>query len=188
MSSSRITALPLDMQRIVIADAFRASLEVRDYPGAAVRSNDLDVVGVGPEQTARSLCCAGVSPKRLAAIRMRWLRSRPPQVPPIAVGGRGAAPARLHCARSAARSATTTRFVTSKPFPSPGRGDSIEVRALDMLSRLYAAKGRYSDAFGAVRPRPCCNRTPKHRGKCKMRRRHCSNRSIRREGGRPSAG
>ncbi len=28
-----ITALPVDLQRIVIAEAFRASLEVRDYPG-----------------------------------------------------------------------------------------------------------------------------------------------------------
>ncbi|MFX5752241.1 hypothetical protein ABTE32_22730, partial [Acinetobacter baumannii] len=31
------------------------------------------------------------------------------------------------------------------------RGDSIEVKTLEMLSRLYAAKGRYSEAFSAVR-------------------------------------
>ena len=49
------------IQRIVIADAFRTSLEVRDYPGAAVRSNDLDVVGVGPEQNFTYI--AGLEPK-----------------------------------------------------------------------------------------------------------------------------
>ncbi|MEA2917044.1 MAG: hypothetical protein QOJ15_9125, partial [Bradyrhizobium sp.] len=40
-----ITALPIDLQRIVIADAMRCSLEVRDFSGAAKRSSDLDVIG-----------------------------------------------------------------------------------------------------------------------------------------------
>ena len=44
-----ITSLPIDLQRIVIADAMRASLEVKDYSGAAKRSSDLDVVGIPPE-------------------------------------------------------------------------------------------------------------------------------------------
>ena len=44
-----ITSLPIDLQRIVIADAMRASLEVKDYSGAAKRSSDLEVIGLPTE-------------------------------------------------------------------------------------------------------------------------------------------
>ena len=47
-----ITSLPLDLQRILIIDAMRASLEVKDYAGATSRSNDLATIGVTPEQKA----------------------------------------------------------------------------------------------------------------------------------------
>ena len=44
-----ITSLPIELQRIVIVDAMRASLEVRDYPGAAKRAAELEVIGPPPE-------------------------------------------------------------------------------------------------------------------------------------------
>ena len=44
-----ITSLPIELQRIVISEAMRASLEVRDYSGAAKRGSDLQVVGIPPE-------------------------------------------------------------------------------------------------------------------------------------------
>ena len=44
-----ITALPIELQRIVVSEAMRASIEVKDYSGAAKRSSDLDVVGVSSE-------------------------------------------------------------------------------------------------------------------------------------------
>ena len=44
-----IAALPLEMQRIVTADAMRASLEVKDYAGASRRRSELDVIGVPKE-------------------------------------------------------------------------------------------------------------------------------------------
>ena len=57
-----ITSLPIDLQRIVIADAMHASIEVKDYPGAAKRASELDVIGVAPEQAA----AVGVLRGRLA--------------------------------------------------------------------------------------------------------------------------
>ena len=45
-----ITSLPIDLQRIVIIDAMRAALEVKDYSGAAKRAADLEVIGLLPEQ------------------------------------------------------------------------------------------------------------------------------------------
>src|SRR5712675_1774941 len=46
-----ITSLPLELQRIVITEAMRASLEVKDFSGAAKRGSDLEVVGIPPELT-----------------------------------------------------------------------------------------------------------------------------------------
>ena len=45
-----IGALPLELQRIVIVDALRASLEVRDYAGVSSRFNELELVGIAPDQ------------------------------------------------------------------------------------------------------------------------------------------
>ena len=49
-AESTITALPIDLQRIVIlADAMRAAIEIKDYSGAAKRNSDLEVIGLPPE-------------------------------------------------------------------------------------------------------------------------------------------
>ena len=48
-SEFAITTLPLELQRALIADAMRASLEVRDYAGASSRSDDLDSIGVSDD-------------------------------------------------------------------------------------------------------------------------------------------
>ena len=44
-----IASLPLELQRIVTMDAMRASLEVKDYAGAAKRRAELDVIGIPPD-------------------------------------------------------------------------------------------------------------------------------------------
>ena len=44
-----IAALPLELQRIVTADAMRASLEVKDYAGASRRRSELEVIGIPDE-------------------------------------------------------------------------------------------------------------------------------------------
>ena len=44
-----ITSLPIELQRIVVTEAMRASLEVKDYSGADKRSSELDVVGIPDE-------------------------------------------------------------------------------------------------------------------------------------------
>jgi hypothetical protein len=45
-----IATLPLELQRIVTAEAMRASLEVKDYAGAAKRRAELDVIGVPAQE------------------------------------------------------------------------------------------------------------------------------------------
>lgn len=146
-----ITALPLDLQRIVIADAFRASLEVRDYPGAAVRSNDLDVVGVGLEQAAavallrgRLAEALGRDQDALAAFEAAAGSSDRPSAVEAQVR-------QIALRQKRGEIGDDDALRDLEAISATWRGDSIEVKTLDMLSRLYAAKGRYQDAFAAVR-------------------------------------
>src|SRR6266702_70065 len=44
-----VATLPLDLQRIVTMDSMKASLEVKDYAGAARRKSELDVIGTPKE-------------------------------------------------------------------------------------------------------------------------------------------
>ncbi len=146
-----ITALPLDLQRIVIAEAFRASLEVRDYPGAAVRSNDLDMVGLAPDQ---------VGP--IALLRGRLAEALGHDQDALTAFRSAAASANRPAAVEAQLREIALRQKRDEITDDDAlrdleiisvmwRGDAIEVRTLDMLSRLYAAKGRYQDAFAAAR-------------------------------------
>jgi hypothetical protein len=146
-----ITALPLDLQRIVISEAFRASLEVRDYAGAAVRSNDLDVVGLTPDQAGsvallrgRLAEALGHDLDALAAFKAAEASTdRPAAVE---------AQLREIALRQKRDEITDDEAMHDLEIIAVmWRGDDIEVRTLDMLSRLYAAKGRYHDAFAAAR-------------------------------------
>ena len=146
-----ITALPLDLQRIVIAEAFRASLEVRDYPGAAVRSNDLDVVGVGPEQTAaiallrgRLAEALGRDQDALAAFQAAAGSADRPSAVEAQVR-------QIALRQKRGEISDDDALRDLEAISVTWRGDSIEVKTLEMLSRLYAAKGRYSEAFASVR-------------------------------------
>lgn len=146
-----ITALPLDLQRIVIAEAFRASLEVRDYPGASARSNDLDMVGLASDQVGsiallrgRLAEALGHDQDALTAFRTAATSAdRPAAVE---------AELRTIALRQKRDEITDDDALRELEVLSVmWRGDALEVRTLDMLSRLYAAKGRYQDAFAAAR-------------------------------------
>jgi len=146
-----ITSLPIDLQRIVISDAMRASLEARDYSGAAKRSSDLEIIGLPPEmQPAISVLrgrlaealghdkdaldhykAAVESDDRPAATEAKLLE--------IALKQR----------RDEISPADATREL--EILAVTWRGDTLEVQTLEMLARLYADAGRYGETFAAVR-------------------------------------
>src|SRR6202022_4285551 len=146
-----ITALPIELQRIVMADAMRATLEVRDFSGAAKRSSDLDVVGLPAEmkpaiavlrgRLAEALGhdrdaldeykIAAVSSDRAAATEAKLL-------------GMVLRQKRGEISQAEALRELETLAVT-------WRGDGLEVKALQMLARIYSDTGRYGESFAAVR-------------------------------------
>ena len=146
-----ITSLPVDLQRIVVAEAFRASLEVRDYPGASVRSNDLEVLGAGSEQAAS-----------IAVLRGRLAEALGREQDALAAYAAASGSANREAASEAKVREVALRQKREEisdddalrdleTVAATWRGDSIEVRTQAMLSKLYAAKARYPDTFAAVR-------------------------------------
>jgi tetratricopeptide (TPR) repeat protein len=146
-----ITALPIELQRIVITAAMRAALEVKDFSGAAKRSSDLDVVGLpaetkpaisvlrgrlvealGHDKDALDLYKTAIaSPDRIAATEAKLLeivlRQKHDEI-----------------SQAEALNDLETLAVT-------WRGDAIEVRTLGMLARIYSEAGRFGESFAATR-------------------------------------
>jgi hypothetical protein len=146
-----IASLPLDLQRVVTADAMKASLEIKDYAGAAKRRAELEVVGV-PDGMKPAVAVlrgrlaeamaqekdalddyrfAGASGDRAAAaeaklLEIRLLQKRDEIKPPEAL-----------------RELETLQAIW--------RGDAIEVQTLQMLAQLYSDAGRYADSLASAR-------------------------------------
>ena len=115
-----ITSLPIDLQRIVIADAMRASIEVKDYPGAAKRASELEVIGIAPEQAAsvgvlRGRLAEGLGHEKDALDDYKRAASRR-----IVRRPRKPSSCKSRCSKSATRSARTMRCASSRPCRSPG--------------------------------------------------------------------
>lgn len=146
-----LTSQPVDLQRIAILDAFRASLEVKDFAGATSRSNDLDVIGVAPDQAADAAVLRG----RLAEALGREKDALSEYQAAASSADRPAAAeaqllnVSLRQKRNeigeddALRDLETVSMIW--------RGDSIEVKNLQLLSRTYASRGRYTEALAAAR-------------------------------------
>jgi tetratricopeptide (TPR) repeat protein len=146
-----ISSLPVDLQRIVLSEAMRAALEVKDYPGASRRSSELDVVGVPPEMKPAIGVLRGWLAESLGHDRDALDQYK------IAVrsSDRGAAAeAKLRTVllrqkREEISPADALRELET--LSAIWRGDGIEVRTLAVLSRMYADTGRFAEAFVAAR-------------------------------------
>jgi tetratricopeptide (TPR) repeat protein len=146
-----ITALPIELQRIVISEAMRASLEVKDYSGAAKRGSDLEVVGVPPEMTPAVSVLRGRLAEALGHDKDALDQYR------IAAESQD---------RPAATEAKLLEIVLRQKHDEISqpdalreletlsvmwRGDGLEVRALQMMARIYADTGRYGESLAAAR-------------------------------------
>ncbi|MFB9265758.1 tetratricopeptide repeat protein [Bradyrhizobium erythrophlei] len=146
-----VATLPSDLQRIITMDSMKASLEVKDYAGAARRKSELDVIGVP----------ADVKPA-VAVLRGRLAEALGQE--------KDALDAYRFAANSADRQAAAEgKLLETLLRQKRGeigqadvlkelellsmmwRGDAIELKTLFVLSRIYSETGRYADAFAATR-------------------------------------
>ena len=147
-----IASLPLDLQRIVTMDAMRAALEVKDYAGAAKRRAELEVIGVPADLQPAVAVLRG----RLAEALGHDHDALDEYKSAIAsdrsqVGGRGQAARDRAASRSATRSSQADVLRELETLSVIWRGDSTEVKTLQMLAQIYSENGRYAESLGAAR-------------------------------------
>ena len=146
-----ITSLPIELQRIVIMEAMRASLEVRDYSGAANRASDLEVVGIPAELKPAASVLRGRVAEALGHDKDALNEYRNAVESPdreAAAEGKLLEIA-LRTKRDEISHADALRELET--LSAMWRGDGIEVKTLVMMAHLYAEAGRYGEALAAER-------------------------------------
>ncbi|MFO1109864.1 MAG: tetratricopeptide repeat protein [Bradyrhizobium sp.] len=146
-----VTSLPPELQRIVLMDAMRASLEVKDYAGAARRRSDLDVVGVPRELRPAVSVLRGRLAEALGydrdAMNEYWTAISSEHRP-------SAAEAKLREIMLRQRREEVNQADALRELETLSvswRGDTVEVKALQLMADIYAKDGRYNEALLAVR-------------------------------------
>jgi hypothetical protein len=146
-----IASLPLDLQRIVTADAMRASLEVKDYAGAAKRRAELDVIGVPAEQKPAIAVLRG----RLAEALGNEKDALDEYAFAVASPDRQAAAEakQLEIALKQKRDEIkqSDALKELETLAAVWRGDATEVKTLQMLSQIYNDNARYPESLSAAR-------------------------------------
>ncbi|AHY52872.1 hypothetical protein [Bradyrhizobium japonicum] len=146
-----IASLPIDIQRIVTLEAMRASLEVKDYAGASKRRSEIEVVGISPEAAPGFAVLRG----RLAEALGHDKDALDDYKFAVASNDRQAAAEakQLEVALRQKRDEISKEDALREleTLSMTWRGDSIEVKTLQMLSQIYAENGRYRDALRAAR-------------------------------------
>jgi len=146
-----VAALPSELQRIITMNAMKASLEVKDYAGAARRKSDLDVVGIPDDLKPAAAVLKG----RLAeALGQEKDALDAYHVAAISADRQAAAEGELLETLLRQKRGEIGRDEVLKKLELLSmmwRGDSIELKTLFVLSKIYADTGRYADAFAVSR-------------------------------------
>jgi tetratricopeptide (TPR) repeat protein len=146
-----VTSLPLELQRVVISEAMRAAIEVKDYSGAASRSNDLDVIGIPADLKPQLLVLRGRLAEALGREKdalAEYKAAAQSAHRPSAMEAR-----LLDIALRQKRDEITQENALRdlETFSVTWRGDGLEVKALQMMARIYSDIGRYGESLGAAR-------------------------------------
>jgi tetratricopeptide (TPR) repeat protein len=146
-----ISSLPVELQRIVISEAMRASLEVRDYAGAAKRRGDLEVVGIPPEMKPAAAVLHGQLAEALghdidAQNDYKFAVDSPDRA--AAAEGK-LLDIMLRQKRNEIGEADALRELET--LAMIWRGDGVEVKALQLLARIYSDTGHYSESLAAAK-------------------------------------
>jgi tetratricopeptide (TPR) repeat protein len=146
-----IASLPFDLQRIVTTDAMRASLEVRDYAGAAKRSSELDVVGVPADMKPEVAVLRGRLAEALGQDKdaLDDYRFAVASSDRQAAAGGEQLEIGLKQRRGEISQADALRDLET--LSAIWRGDAIEVKTLQMLSLIYSDTGHYRESLAAAR-------------------------------------
>ena len=146
-----IGALPIQLQRMAIAQSLRASIEVKDFTGATRMVNELESIGVPPELEASIAVLTGRLNEGLGRSEDALANYRSAAA---SKERRSAAQGRLREIVLLSASGDMPRNDVIRELETVTtvwRGDETEVEGLKLLSHLYTEDGHYRDAFHTMR-------------------------------------
>ncbi|MBR0754580.1 tetratricopeptide repeat protein [Bradyrhizobium jicamae] len=146
-----VATLPADLQRIISMDSMKASLEVKDYAGASRRKSELDVIGVPAEikpavAVLRGRLAEALGQEKDALDAYRYAAFSPDR--------QAAAEGKLLetlLRQKRGEIGQTEVLKELELLAMMWRGDTIELKTLSVLAKIYSDTGRYADAFAATR-------------------------------------
>jgi tetratricopeptide (TPR) repeat protein len=148
---SAIRTLPVDLQRMAMQEEMRSAIEVRDFADATRAVNELEAMGIPPEQQPAIDVLSGrlfesLGRKEEALIKYRTAAASSER--PAAAAGRLREIAMLMKSGNIPRKEAIHELET---LTTVWRGDETETEGLRMLAHLYTEDSRYRDAFHVMR-------------------------------------
>ncbi|MCC6776560.1 MAG: tetratricopeptide repeat protein [Hyphomicrobiales bacterium] len=150
-AASTIGLLPLELQRTVLKEMVRASIETGDITGAVKQMEEFEAVGIPRELEATLSVLTGRVAEGLGRIDDAL---RAYQAAADSWDRPAASQGRLRDLVLQQRLGKLPRIETIgalETLTTVWRGDETEVEALQLLARLYTEEGRHRDAFHIMR-------------------------------------
>lgn len=146
-----IGALPIDLQRIAIIDALRASLEVRDFSGVAGRLNELEIVGIPQERQGYVALLRGRTAEALGRDKDALGEYRAAVASSDRISASEAKLYEVALAQKLGQMTSEQAQAELETLAITWRGDATEMKALQQLAKLYDRDGRFRDSLLAAR-------------------------------------
>ncbi|MBV9346641.1 MAG: tetratricopeptide repeat protein [Pseudolabrys sp.] len=150
-ADSAVGTLPLELQRRSLHEAIRASIEVRDFTGAAKLIHDFETLGVPREMESSMALLAGRLDEALGRRDAALANYRTAAAAP---DRKAAAQGRLRTLLMQASLGDLGRkdlIDQLEGLTTTWRGDETEAEGLQHLAHLYTEEGRARDAFHVMR-------------------------------------
>src|SRR5262249_34650176 len=142
---------PIELQRMALEEAVRASVEAGDLATAAAKLDEFESVGMSPEIKPAIAVLSGRLAERLGQNYQALAKYRAATEathPPVAAQAKLREVVLRYKAGDLNRDEVISALET---LTTIWRGDETEIEALQLLARLYTEEHRYRDAFYAMR-------------------------------------
>jgi len=136
---------------VVITEAMRASIEVKDYSGAASRSNDLDVIGIPPDLKPSISVLRGKLAEALGHEKDALAEYKAAAQSPDRASAMEARLLEIALRQKRGEISENDALRDLETLSMTWRGDGLEVKALAMMARIYSESGRYGESLAAAR-------------------------------------
>jgi len=144
-------SLPADLQRVALAQALRAALEVKDYAGASARGSELELVGIPPEMKPTMLLLSGWLDEALGRDKDALSKYQEAIASPDRPAAAEAKLREIALRQKRHEISNEDALKDLELLAVMWRGDGLEVQTLQILSRMYSDLGRYKDSLMAAR-------------------------------------